>query len=326
MAEFVARERRWAAVDAPSPPDYDNPEESAAGTVLHLLIAPELAATGWNATARLDQDPRRGPSRSLLGLGPSELRADGISFEEDGDLISPWPIKLAIARRAAERDPHTESSALSRERRPKHDAKRRTVPGTGDARPRTNTSRRRSARTWTRGTDGQLVRVLLREWCGANAVDLHAEISSLREEAARAPALAHAAVELLRRHGHPRDAHRLERELADRRHATSAVRWDRRASRASLRAARARHTLNGLAVLPRTYHRSGSLHHQRPPNCTRLDLITLRRNPRETCCMTMQVGVLEYRWVCSAVPCTVPASTDAFNCVTALAQLAINAA
>ncbi len=45
MAEFVARERRWAAVDAPSPPDYDNPEESAAGTVLHLLIAPELAAT-----------------------------------------------------------------------------------------------------------------------------------------------------------------------------------------------------------------------------------------------------------------------------------------
>lgn len=35
-----------------------------------------------------------------------ELRVDGISFEEDGDLVSPWPITLTIARRAALRDPH----------------------------------------------------------------------------------------------------------------------------------------------------------------------------------------------------------------------------
>jgi hypothetical protein len=36
--EFVARERRWDAVVAPSPPDYDGPEESAAGIVIHLLV------------------------------------------------------------------------------------------------------------------------------------------------------------------------------------------------------------------------------------------------------------------------------------------------
>jgi hypothetical protein len=65
------------------------------------------------------------------------------------------------------------------------------------------------------GEHGRPVRALLREWCGANAVDLRAEILSLREEAAAAAALAQAAVELLRRHGHPRDANRLERELAD---------------------------------------------------------------------------------------------------------------
>jgi hypothetical protein len=62
---------------------------------------------------------------------------------------------------------------------------------------------------------GRPVRALLREGCGADVVDLRAEISSLRQEAATAAALAQSAVELLRRHGHARDANRLERELAE---------------------------------------------------------------------------------------------------------------
>jgi hypothetical protein len=59
------------------------------------------------------------------------------------------------------------------------------------------------------------VKALLREWCGADVVDLRAEISSLRQEAATAAALVQSAVELLLQHGHARDANRLERELAD---------------------------------------------------------------------------------------------------------------
>jgi hypothetical protein len=212
-AEFVARERRWDAVVAPSPPDYDGPEESAAGTVMQLLVAPELATTGWNATRgtiRIHDVPGLA---AFLEVDPSELRAVITSFEEEGDLISPWPITLAIARRAAERDPHAVLRYVEKE---EADARREATYGSW--------YRRRGAPGDHVSAEicgsvdeehGRPVRALLREWCGASAVDLRAEISSLRVEAASAAALAQAAVELLRRHGHPRDANRLERELAE---------------------------------------------------------------------------------------------------------------
>jgi hypothetical protein len=74
--------------------------------VIDLLIAAELATTGWNAMRGTIRIHDLAGLAAFLEVDPSELRAGGISFEEDGDLISPWPITLAIARRAAERDPH----------------------------------------------------------------------------------------------------------------------------------------------------------------------------------------------------------------------------
>jgi hypothetical protein len=213
MEEFVAREHRWDAVVAPSPPDHDDPEESAAGTVIDLLVAPELATTGWNATRGTIRIHDVAGLASFLDVDPPELRADVISFEEEGDLISPWPITLAIARRAAQREPYPVLRYLEKE---EAEARREATYGSW--------YRRRGAPDDHVPAEicasldeehGRPVRALLREWCGANAVDLRAEILSLREEAAAAAALAQAAVELLRRHGHPRDANRLERELAD---------------------------------------------------------------------------------------------------------------
>jgi hypothetical protein len=141
------------------------------------------------------------------------LRVDGISFEEDGDLISPWQITLAIARRAAERDPHRVLRHVERE---EADARRKATYGAWYQRRGAPDDHIRAE--MCAGVDeehGRPVRALLREWCGADVVDLRAEISSLRQEAARAAALAQSGVELLRRHGHPRDANRLERELAE---------------------------------------------------------------------------------------------------------------
>jgi hypothetical protein len=213
IEEFVARERRWDAVVAPSPPDYDSPEESAAGTVIHLLIAPGLATTGWNATRGTIRIHHVAGLAAFLDVDPSELRADVISFEQDGDLVSPWPITRAIARRAAERDPYQVLGYVEKE---ETEARHEATYGSWH--------RRRGALDDHISAEicasvdkkhGRPVRALLREWCGANAVDLRAEISSLREEAARAAALAQAAAELLRRHGHSRDANRLERDLAD---------------------------------------------------------------------------------------------------------------
>lgn len=213
VEEFVARERRWDAVVAPSPPDYDDPEESAAGTVFDLLIAPEVAAPGWSATRGIVTIHDVDGLAAFLDVDPVKLRADAISFEEDGDLISPWPVTLAIARRAAERDPHAVLRYVEKE---EVDARREATYGAWHGR-RGTPDDYISAEICKSLDDnyGRPVRALLREWCGADALDLRAEISTLRLEASRAAAVAQAAVELLRRHGHPRDANRLERELAD---------------------------------------------------------------------------------------------------------------
>lgn len=198
---------------APSQPAYDGPEESAAGTVIDLLVAPEPATTGWNATRGTIRIHDVAGLAAFLDVAPSELRADVISTEEEGDLISPWPITLAIARRAAERDPH----AVLRYVEEKATKARREATYGSWHRRRGAPDDHISAEICASVDEehGGPVRALLREWCGADAVDLRAEISSLREEAAAAAALTQAAVELLRRHGHPRDANRLERELAD---------------------------------------------------------------------------------------------------------------
>lgn len=211
--EFEERERRWDAVVAPSPPRYDDPEESAAGTVIHMLVAPELAETGWNATRGTIRIHDVTALAELLAVDPSWLRADGVSFEEGGDLVSPWPVTLAIARRAAQRDPHR---VLRHVEEDEADARRKATYG--------HWYRRRGASDDHVSAEicasvdeehGRPVRALLRDWCGAEAVDLRADVASLRREAAGAAALAQSAVELLRRHGHTRDANRLEREFEE---------------------------------------------------------------------------------------------------------------
>ncbi len=197
----------------PTPPGYDDPEESAAGTVIDLLIAAELATTGWNAMRGTIRIHDLAGLAAFLEVDPSEVRAGGISFEEDGDLISPWPITLAIARRAAERDPHAVLRYVEQE---EADGRRQATYGAW-YRCRGAADDHIPAEICASVDEehGRPVRALLREWCGADVVDLRAEISSLRQEAATAAALAQSAVELLRRHGHARDANRLERELAD---------------------------------------------------------------------------------------------------------------
>ena len=213
VGEFEARERRWDAVVAASPSGYDDPEESAAGTVIHMLVAPEIAETGWNATRGTIRIHDVAALAELLAVDPSELRADGVSFEEDGDLVSPWPVTLAVARRAAGRDPHRVLRHVEQE---EADARRKATYG--------HWYRRRGAPDDHVSAEicasvdeehGRPVRALLRDWCGVDAVDLRAQVSSLRQEAAGAAALAETAVGLLRRHGHARDANRLERELTE---------------------------------------------------------------------------------------------------------------
>ena len=211
VEEYVARERRWDEVLRPAV-GVSLTEELAASSVFDLLIPEDMAELGWNAKRGTVLIHDLSGLANLLEVAPDVLRAP-TSFEEDGDLISPWTVAIAVARRATEREPH---KVLADVEKDEADARRDSTYGRWS-------SRRRREDDWVPpevcqrvdAEHGQPIRVMLRDWCGADAVDLRAEIAALRNDAASADKVAQEAIEVLRRHGHARDANALERKLSD---------------------------------------------------------------------------------------------------------------
>ena len=211
--EYVGRERRWDEVLRPSA-GVSLTEELAASSVFDLLIPEDMAELGWNAKRGTVLIHDVSGLASLLKVEPAVLR-EPASFEEDGDLISPWPVAIAVARLAAEREPH---KVLANVEKDEAAARRDSTYGRWS-------SRRRREDDWVppevcQRVDaelGQPIRAILRDWCGADAVDLRAEIEALRIEASSAGKVAQEAIELLRRHGHTRDANDLDRKLSEHR-------------------------------------------------------------------------------------------------------------
>jgi hypothetical protein len=211
VEEYVARERRWEEVLRPSL-DASDTEESAVSTVFDLAIPKNLAELGWNAARGTIKIHDLAGLANLLEVSPAVLRPP-TSFEEDGDLISPWTVAIAAAQRAAEREPH---KILADVEKDEATARRDSTYGHW-------LGRRRREQDWippevcqrVDAEHGQPVRAILRGWCGADAVDLRAEIAALRNNASASSKVAAEAIELLRRHGHTRDANALEGKLTE---------------------------------------------------------------------------------------------------------------
>ena len=211
IEEYAARERRWDEVLQPSL-GVSLTEELAASSIFDLLIPEDMAELGWNAKRGTVLIHDVSGLANLLEVAPAVLR-EPASFEEDGDLISPWTVALAVARRATEREPH---KVLADVEKDEADARRDSTYGRWS-------SRRRREDDWVppevcQRVDaelGQPIRAMLRDWCGADAVDLHAEIAALRSDALSSAKVAREAIEVLRRHGHTRDANDLERKLSE---------------------------------------------------------------------------------------------------------------
>ncbi len=211
VEEYAAKERRWDEVVRPAA-DVSFTEELAASTVFDLLIPEDMAELGWNAKRGtvLIHDVAR--LASLIEVAPAALR-ETASFEEDGDLISPWTVAIAVARRATEREPH---KVLAEVEKDEAYARRDSTYGRWS-------SRRRREEDWISpevcqrvdAEHGHPIRAVLRDWCGTDAVDLHAEIAALRIDASSADKVAQQAIDLLRRHGHTGDANDLERKLSE---------------------------------------------------------------------------------------------------------------
>lgn len=208
---FIARERRWEAVLSASP-GYDAPEESAASIVFDRLIDSGLATLGYNAERGVIRIHDIDGLAACLDLDPAELRADPVSFEEEGDLVASWPITITVARRAAGRDPHTILRYVEHE---EADARREAVFGRDYPKRGRGEALHISAEICAQVDEdhGKPVRAVLREWCGVEPVELRSELAELRKEVARLGKLAESALAALRRSGQVKEANRLEREF-----------------------------------------------------------------------------------------------------------------
>jgi hypothetical protein len=211
---FVDREARWDRVLAASPP-LDSPEEMAVSVVFDVLIDPALAALGFSATNGTITVADVEGLAAYLDLGPDELRADLSCFEEDGNLIAPWPTTCLVAKRAAERDPEAVLRHVERE---EAEARRDAIYG------RDYPGRGKNGR-WSVTPEicaqvdeehGRPIRAILRDWCGAEAVGVRSELGDLRKEVLRLTKLVESSVEALRQAGARREAERIEVELAGR--------------------------------------------------------------------------------------------------------------
>ncbi|WP_344067595.1 hypothetical protein [Nostocoides vanveenii] len=207
---FVAREQRWDAVCAPGPRN-DDAEAMAAETVFDLLVPLEVAAEDvWGVIRIRDV----AALSELSGLPADDLTGHPVSFEEDGEVVAPWPVKLAVAQALARRMPDRVLSEIAEEERRlqdelihgfrwrRRDAYRDLEQEVAIVREQDENGYRQS-------------RELRRAWCGVDAVDRWDELTELRKEIHRVGLVAEDAIAALRKHGHSADADRLAMALGE---------------------------------------------------------------------------------------------------------------
>lgn len=210
LEAFRANERRWDEVLAQAD-QYPEIVSTAASVVFDLLIDQAHASLGYNAedgVLRVHDAPALAGS---LGIESKALETP-VSFGDDGDLVSPMAVAVAIARRAAELQPDAILRYVERE---EADGRSEAVhgrfyPGGG---PRGGWEVPPEVCRQVDDERGKPVRALLRDWVGAEAVETRADVTAARDEAARLAKLADAALTALRQAGHVTTANRIERDL-----------------------------------------------------------------------------------------------------------------
>lgn len=210
--EYAAWHARWRDLMRDAP-DHDSHVLRAAQIAIGEVL-PEVAIDiGWNYTigvafisdvTRLAQD---------LDVSDDWFRVDKRSFLEGSTLIAPWPTTLAIGQAAAIRQPR----AIVRwievdEARAMRDAIHGRRSGSGSRFDAWAISGEEASAIDTKYSAP--VHDLLRAWIGAEHVDQSIQLAAAREEARRLSALASAALETLRSHGHKRQATLLEHKFA----------------------------------------------------------------------------------------------------------------
>jgi hypothetical protein len=213
VAAYEAREARWTAVREPTPAG-ETAEECAATVVFEQAIPAELATLGYGRDAGVTRiHDLTGLAKFLDLPDESALRADRVSFVEDGSLIVPWPVTLLIVTKTAAQNPepilrHVDADEAEFRH---HSIHGKTYPA--DRHGREMHIEAEHYVEQDSAPYGRPHREMLREWCGAPAVQRRDELVALRTEVRRLGLLIERAATALRRAGDARAAARIEHEL-----------------------------------------------------------------------------------------------------------------
>jgi hypothetical protein len=205
---FRAWEERWRAVREPAD-DVPEPVRYAADQVIGLLVAPEVATTGYNAQNGVIKIYDPDGLAAFLAIEGNELRSAPAAFEEEGALVASMTTLVRVAQRAAELHPDAVLLEVERE---EADIRRAAVHGRSYG--------RRGGHDWTEPevcvrieTDFNMPRLaILREWCGDDT-RRHDEFVEIREEARRLARLVRSAIDVMGKAGLSPQASKLEKEL-----------------------------------------------------------------------------------------------------------------
>jgi hypothetical protein len=211
---FRAEEARWNAVEALSP-YQDSAEVNAAEEVCELLIDGDVAGFGYKDAHLLVHDAAALADLAGVDEGFVASHPAGFRVDDDGPLVVPWPVALEIVKKVLVRDPEPVLSKVTRE---EAQARYEAIHGhrfasTGRNRQEYYLPPDRCLERDAESPGGAPNRAVLREWAGSSAVDRWDELVELRKEIKRVGDVAEAAIAVLRRHGHTREADRLSTDL-----------------------------------------------------------------------------------------------------------------
>lgn len=195
VQDFQAREERWRRINAVAQLRHHDPDEVAAWEAIGLLIPDALIGPADHGVAHL---PDVQELARFLGLDPAELTGHPASFEEDGELLVPWPITMKVAMTAVARDPDpVVRHVLAGDERAAQEA----IHGDGE----------HSAESLARVDQwlGRPIRDVLRRWAGDAAMGKGIELTKARAEAKRLRSLLTETISFLKQRGHHHQARKL---------------------------------------------------------------------------------------------------------------------
>ncbi|WP_137146338.1 hypothetical protein [Mycolicibacterium sp. CR10] len=207
---FRASEARWDRIFDLGR-GFDDPADGAATEVFTALIADDISRMEYReaGACRITDSGRL---TELTGLDAAVWTQCPEGFTEGPDLVVPWPVTEQIATAAARRNPAPILEAVHNE---EGEARYHAVHG-HCYRGRGSSSDRTIPAEICMKVDnehGKPRRAILRQWCGAEAVDRYDELVELRKEIHRVGQIAETAIGELRKAGRKQQAEHLARQL-----------------------------------------------------------------------------------------------------------------